>query len=218
MIPKINKRINQKFMILKQRVLTSAGILVTEMLDMLWIRIVVCVLLLTLPVKGQCEYVINSTENILLAKGIANYIHLVGDTAYFKFRQPEKPSYFTCFDTLIRRNSTSYSSDTKDLSLVQGRYVLKIKASPGSDTKEVIFNPASKKQVKQWNYAYNIDLYNSIHVLVTDKEKFLCQMQKNVDSDRLKNEWEALLQLTDEMDPASFQTKMELFMKKFGLK
>jgi hypothetical protein len=159
-----------------------------------------------------------NSHNVLLQekRGWPRFIVLIDDIAYYERRQFEKASYFTDFDTLIRNISCDcYRGKNVDLYLSDN--TIRLKYVKGKDIgKELFFLFASDKQIKQWNYYKNIDMYNLNAGYVRN---LLYANASNLKFYKdLKQDWEKLLPLTLTLNQKDFDLELSNFKLKYSLR
>gem|GEM_PF-2881380 len=165
-------------------------------------------ILLNLSVGAQK----NEASSILCGDKYRGYLQISTDTAYFKFRQFDKPSYFTAFDTLIRKNDTLYQSATKDLIIKDKCYYLFLKNA--SKEKKIDFHSANAKELRRWNYAHNIDEINR-HIEKINERKHYYLNNNNKMYQEMKEDLDKLIDLSNKLSPNEFKIEFSNFLKQY---
>lgn len=162
---------------------------------------------------GQNKKVSMSNKETLLYSGTTHYILLTQNVAYFKFRRFEKPSYFTFFDTLIRKNDTLYESSTKDLIINGECYCLTLKNTSKKRNK-IDFHTANAKVLRRWNDAHNIDEINKYIGEIKERELYYLNNNNEL-YQKMKKKLEKLLSLTDKLSPEEFKIEFNTFLEQY---
>jgi len=142
-------------------------------------------------------------------KGGDWYLLVIGDTVYHEKRQPDKISYFTDLDTLIRDKVSGYFVSKNNRLVLTDTIATLTKLDSKKKAKNLLFLPANEKQIQIYNGYKNADKYVAVGGIVY---KMLWPRQNNPTYARqMENDWRALSQQIKKLDQNEFDSAMNNF-------